>query len=174
MEHLAYRIAVFFLVFELLVNSAIAGTGTCTTSSSACVRTCGRAAVAGSVGVPCNIRVSESGSTATVAAQSVVKKDTVCVAPNTQISWFTSETSSKFTVTFGSQNPFGTGSSRTFAGDETQAPQGDTVGASYGCYRYSVTHGISGSNASADPKVIVTGTVLEGKKHRKPKPSSPK
>jgi len=162
------------LTFGMFVNSAIAGTGSCTTSASVCSQTCGRPAVGGTAGVPCYVRISESGSTAYVTAQSLVGIDTICVAPNTQLAWFTLEPSSNFSVTFGPQNPFGATTLPPFTGNQTQPPSGNPVGSVKGCFQYSITHSIGGSNASADPKVIVTSQVLEGKKHKKPKAPQPK
>jgi hypothetical protein len=152
-----------------VVNSANAGSGKCVTTPK-CARTCGRPD-SGSSGVPCYVRVYEEGSVAHVAAQSLASGEAVCIAPGTQIRWFTLEHSSQFTVRFVSPHPFGTTTPMTFHGGEADRPDGATATPT-GCYQYSITHSIGASSASADPKVIVTSAVIE-ETHSKRKASKP-
>jgi len=173
-----HNIAVSSVAFGVFVNSAIAGTGTCNLSTStACIgQECGRAPSSTSSGTPCYVKVSEVGSTATIAAQNMVNNELlVCVTPYTQLRWFTSEPDSQFTVTFGMSNPFSKTTPQTFTGDETEDPNGGSARVSPGCYQYSVQHCKKGTCTNVlDPKVIVTSQVVAGEKSQKQRPPDKK
>jgi|HubBroStandDraft_3_1064219.scaffolds.fasta_scaffold09772_2 hypothetical protein len=156
------------LALGVLVSSAIAGSGPCTTTPDCGHHRCGRS---GHRAVACYVRISEEGSVATVTAQDSIGNGDVCVTPGTKIEWFTSDPSSNFTVTF-AQNPFGHSPAASFSGTDGDAPQGGKVShlPANACYQYSVTHSATGSSASLDPKVIVKGGSFLTSDAAKPKP----
>jgi hypothetical protein len=149
----AYRIVgLSCLVLAVFVDSAMAGSTALCEASSCANKWCGSPGV-GPGATACWVKVTE----ATESNGSRVTKtypDTVCVHPDTEISWYTLEPNSEFTVTFAT-HPFPNTPSGTFTGKKGQ-PSGDTAQGSSACYQYSVVHCISTGNcAKADPKVIV-------------------
>jgi hypothetical protein len=160
------------LALGVLVSSAVAGSGPCATTPDCGHHRCGRS---GHRAVTCYVRISEEGSVATVTAQDSIGNGDVCVTPGTKIKWFTSDPSSKFTVSF-VQNPFGNSPAASFSGTDGDAPQGGKVShlPADACYQYSVTHSASGSSASLDPKVIVKGAGLLTGDAAQPKPTDNK
>jgi hypothetical protein len=160
------------LALGVLVSSAVAGSGPCATTPDCGHHRCRRS---GHRAVTCYVRISEEGSVATVTAQDSIGNGDVCVTPGTKIKWFTSDPSSKFTVSF-VQNPFGNSPAASFSGTDGDAPQGGKVShlPADACYQYSVTHSASGSSASLDPKVIVKGAGLLTGDAAQPKPTDNK
>jgi hypothetical protein len=151
------------LALGVLVGSAIAGSGPCTTTPDCSNRRCGRS---GHHAVACYVRISETGNVVTVTAQDSMDGGDVCVTLGTKIKWFTSDPESKFTVNF-AQNPFAhPATSASFNGTVGDEPQGGKVShlppnTTDACYQYSVTYSVKGSpSAVLDPKVIVKGATL--------------
>jgi hypothetical protein len=147
-----HRHVVFsWLALALLVNCAIAGT-TVPCSNQCTRRNCGSP---GDSGQPCVIKVSQTNGSHPVAT---VNKPSICVDPDTDIVWYTSEHNSSFTVTFAMAHPFANTPAGVFKGSKGH-PSGDTLSSqTSACYQYSVQHCVSGSAcAQVDPKVIVNG-----------------
>jgi hypothetical protein len=156
------NVVLSWLVLAALVTSAEAGTAAKCDVVPTCAKKCGSPS---SSGVPCFVRISETGGLSTAIAQNLVgggagkPQDPICVKPGTQIIWFSLEESSRFKVDFGTLNPFANTSSGSFAGNQGQFT-GDTAtlaphSSGTDCYQYSVQHYSSGHWATADPKVIV-------------------
>jgi hypothetical protein len=137
-----------WVVVAVLANSANGAPGSC---AKTCRPNCGSY---GPHGVPCFVKVSETGGAATV-------QDPICVYAGTDIFWYTSEDQSEFTLIFGPQHPFANtsfGTPAKFKGKKGQ-PSGDTASLKAdACYQYSVQHCINNGQCTptVDPKVIVT------------------
>jgi hypothetical protein len=141
------NVGLSWLLLAALVGSAIGEPGKCLKT---CTPNCGSS---GPQGVPCSVKVSETGGAATV-------RDPICVYSDTDIYWYTSEYKSDFTLIFGPQHPFANtsfGTPAKFKGKKGQ-PSGDTASLEADdCYQYSIQHCINGQcTPTVDPKVIVT------------------